>query len=153
MTPTQAPDFYKTLQRHEGLRLKPYKCSRGFWTIGYGHKLESEPTAAMKRKGITVKEANELLYQDVLEAKAGLDRTIPWWRNLSETRREILINMAFNLGISGLLQFKDMLNHLENNRFAEAAQEMRDSLWRRQVGDRALELARRMEPMMVHSQS
>jgi lysozyme len=69
------------------------------------------------------------------------DRTLPWWRNLSPVRQRVLVNMAFNLGMVGLLTFKNTLGAMQNGSYAAAAAGMLSSKWATQVGVRAERLA------------
>ena len=69
---------------------------------------------------------------------------MPWARALSPERQAVLVNMAFNLGIAGLLAFKRMLAACERGEYAAAAREMLDSVWAKQVGARAVRLAEQM---------
>lgn len=124
------------LKRDEGLRLKPYRCSAGKLTIGYGRNLEDV--------GITQAEAEAMLMADIKAARRELDRVLPWWRNLSAVRQDALVNMAFNLGITRLLGFKNALAAMQAYDFDRAADEMLDSRWAAQVGDRAKRLAHMM---------
>jgi lysozyme len=73
---------------------------------------------------------------------AELDKALPWWRSLNDTRQRALVNMCFNLGISRLLQFKRTLNALEDGRWDDAADAALESRWATQVGQRATRIAR-----------
>ncbi|MDX8383556.1 MAG: glycoside hydrolase family protein [Ghiorsea sp.] len=125
------------LKRHEGFRGQPYKCSAGKTTIGYGRNLDANP--------MTEYEAEILLKHDVEQAENELYGHYPSYRLLDETRRNVLINMVFNLGISRFLKFKKMHKALLHGDFREAAYEMRNSKWAIQVGARAVELSGQME--------
>lgn len=122
---------------HEGLRLKPYTDTANKLTIGVGRNLDDV--------GITKEEAMLLLNHDLNRVTNQLDSKIPWWRELSHVRQNVLISMAFNLGVSGLMQFRSMLSALQDGDYAAAAQEMLASRWASQVGNRAMELAYLME--------
>lgn len=126
------------IKRHEGLRLRPYKCTAGKLTIGYGRNLEDV--------GITEEEAMCLLEGDLRTATGECHRLFPNFSSLSDMRRAVLINMMFNLGVNRLSKFKKMREALANNNFKEASIEMLDSKWAKQVGDRADELSY----MMAH---
>jgi lysozyme len=126
----------RELTRDEGLRLKPYRCSAGKLTIGIGRNLDDV--------GISHGEAEILLRNDIARAEADLDRDLPWWKTLDEVRRRVLVNMAFNLGIRGLLGFKNTLELVRTGRYLDAAQHMLDSKWAKQVGPRAVRLATMM---------
>jgi lysozyme len=123
------------LKRDEGLRLKPYQDTVGKLTIGYGRNLVD--------KGISEEEAEMLLIDDVLYLRNRLTR-YPWFLVLNEPRQEVIINMAYNLGMTGLLGFKRMIAALNAHNYSLAADEMLDSRWARQVGRRADELALQM---------
>ena len=125
------------LKRHEGLRLKPYRCTAGKLTIGYGRNLDDF--------GITENEAESMLITNADLVGNELVVKLPVLRELNSAREEALINMAFNIGVSGLLEFKKMIAALENADYDEAAKQMLDSKWARQVGSRSAELARQMQ--------
>lgn len=126
------------LKRHEGLRLKPYRCTAGKLTIGYGRNLED--------RGITQGEAESMLWRDVAEVRDYLEDVFDaWWFSLDGVRQAVLVNMAFNLGGPGLLKFRKMIDAVSWGRWEDAAREMLDSRWAQQVGNRATELAKQME--------
>lgn len=126
-------DIAKTLiRRHEGLRLKPYQCTAGKTTIGYGRNLDDV--------GITQEEADALLDYDlarVLQEAAQLD----FWHSLDDVRQAAIADMLFNLGLSRFLGFHNMLAAMRVADYEKAAVEMLDSRWAKQVGSRAVRLA------------
>ncbi len=121
----------------EGLRLKPYRDTMGIFSIGIGRNLESV--------GISEAEARYMLDNDIDRVVRGLDAHVSWWRNLDDVRQEVLVNMGFNVGIAKLLKFEKMLSALHEGDFRRAAAEARDSLWYRQVPNRAKRLADALE--------
>ena len=125
------------LVKHEGLRLHPYKDSVGKLTIGCGRNLDDV--------GLTASEAMLLLDHDIEGVFVDLDKFLPWWRGMSENRQRVLADMCFNLGIVRLKGFRNALTAMEAGAWFEAAAEMRDSKWARQVGPRAETLATMME--------
>lgn len=124
------------LLRHEGLRLKPYRDSVGKLTLGVGRNLDDV--------GISRDEALVLLRNDVARTQAALDAALPWRGGLDPVRGRVLVDMAFNLGVAGLLGFPDTLAAVRAGRFAQAAEHMLASRWAGQVRARALELAAMM---------
>lgn len=126
----------KQLVLHEGLKLEPYKCTAGKLTIGVGRNIEDI--------GISEDEAMFMLDSDIARVRDELDRALPWWSELTEARRNVLIDMCFNLGISRLLQFQNALTAIEEGRYDDGAAEMLDSRWAKQVGARAENLAEAM---------
>jgi lysozyme len=121
------------LVRDEELRLKPYPDSVGKLTIGVGRNLSD--------KGISFQEAQLLLANDIADATADLAAKLPWTATLDDVRKGALLNMTFNMGIGGLLEFHDFLAKMQAGNFSGAAGAMLDSLWARQVGPRATRLS------------
>ncbi len=130
-------ELINQLTRDEGLRLAPYRDTVGKLTIGVGRNLDDV--------GISEEEARYLLENDLRQAMRDVLKHMPWASHLDPIRYGVLVNMAFNLGISGLLQFGRMLAALRSRDYDEAAREMINSMWAVQVGDRAVRLARQMQ--------
>ena len=124
------------IKKHEGLKLKPYKCTSGKLTIGYGRNLEDN--------GISKAEAEQMLYNDIQNCYAECVK-FSFWNNLNEARQAVLIDMCFNLGITRLKQFKKMFAALGEGNYTLAAREMENSSWHKQVKTRAAELSQIME--------
>lgn len=124
------------LIRDEGLALKPYHDTGGAISIGYGRNLTA--------KGISRDEAFMMLDNDIWSVTNEVFDAFPWISTLSDPRRGVLLNMAYNLGLHGLMAFRKMLAALQAGNFAMAAEEMLDSAWATQVGDRAHRLAKQM---------
>lgn len=125
------------LVRHEGLRLKPYHCTAGKLTIGIGRNLDDS--------GISQSEAYIMLINDIMNCEKQLQAKIPdIYNGLDEVRKSVLLNMCFNLGISGLLGFKNTLAFIKARDWERAANNMLVSRWAKQVGRRAIELSELM---------
>jgi lysozyme len=124
------------IKRDEGLRLSPYKDSLGKLTIGYGRCLDT--------RGITKDEAEYMLANDLHSVRIELAARIPWITDLNEARQAVLQNMAFNMGIPGLLGFRTTLALVKGGQFVEAAKAMLESKWAKQVGTRATRLTQQM---------
>ncbi|MDD2229527.1 MAG: glycoside hydrolase family protein [Candidatus Cloacimonetes bacterium] len=125
------------LIRHEGLRLKPYRCTAGKLTIGVGRNLDD--------RGISQKEAYVLLENDIQNCEKQIMDEIPEIYNvLDEVRKSVLLNMCFNLGIGGLLGFNNTLAFIAAGDWERAANGMLASKWAKQVGRRAIELSELM---------
>jgi lysozyme len=134
-------DFKERLKnmliRHEGLKLKPYRDPVvGKLTIGVGRNLDDV--------GISEDEAMYMLENDIRRAEETAGHCCAahgvLFESLPEDARLVLIDMAFNLGYR-LKSFRKMFAALKRGDFIEAAKEMLDSRWARQVGHRAEELA------------
>lgn len=125
------------LVRHEGLRLKPYRCTAGKLTIGIGRNLDD--------RGISQKEAYAMLERDIQDCEQWLIDEIPEvYNKLDEVRQSVLLNMCFNMGIKGLLEFKNTLSFIGAGDWERASNNMLASKWAKQVGMRAIELSEMM---------
>ena len=121
----------------EGIRYKPYKDTIGKLTIGVGRNLDD--------RGLRPAEVELMLKNDIDEAENIAKKLVPAYDKLSESRKAVLINMAFNLGETRLAGFKNTLKFINSGDYVQAAKNMRDSLWYKQVGARAERLAKVME--------
>lgn len=133
---------------HEGFSATPYKCSAGKWTIGYGRNVEANPIPGkdltyLHGHGISKTEARELLLLDLHSLRLELER-IDEFQRCSDARQAVLIDMAYNLGMRGLLAFQKMWEALRHGRYQVAAAEMLDSKWAQQVKTRAMRLSTMM---------
>lgn len=127
------------IKLHEGTgpvkngRMMPYRDSEGLLTIGYGRCIE--------RVGISMIESDQLLDHDIARATSDCVRSFPWFMELDEVRQAVIVSMVFNLGLDGFKKFRRTISHIERSEWGEAAEEMLDSRWARQVGRRATELS------------
>jgi len=124
------------LRQDEGFRSRSYQDSVGVWTVGYGHNLQGGPPLTMR--------AAAMILDDDLTAAEGACATFPWFDEIDEVRQFVVANMVFNLGLGRFAPFRKMIAALRAARYDEAAAEMLDSVWARQVGDRAVRLAEMM---------
>lgn len=124
------------LIKHEGLKLKAYKCPAGKTTVGVGRNLDDN--------GITRDEALYMLQNDIEKFDHDLRLAFRWYANLSGPRQAVLISMAFNMGMGGLFEFKKMIASIEAGDYTQAANHMMNSKWASQVKRRASELAQMM---------
>jgi len=137
------PKLIALLILHEGLRLSPYLCTAGKLTIGVGHNLDAKPILGVGPwTRITRERAMQILAADLQEVIIGLEKTLPWIETLNEPRQAVLVDMAFNLGLKGLLGFKKFLGSLQDKAFDKSPAHMFDSKWAQQVGYRAKRLAK-----------
>ena len=128
-----AERLLKDLMRDEGVRLKVYRCPAGRLTIGVGRNLQDV--------GISSMEAVDLLGNDIARVISELNAALPWWRGVPEPGQRALANMAFNLGLTRLMEFQRMIAALRAGDYEAAAAEALDSKWAEQVGARAERIA------------
>ena len=126
----------KQLKKHEGLELKPYKCTSNKLTIGIGRNLEDV--------GISEIEAEYLLMND-LDTYMTAAKTYDWYNGLNDARKAVIVSMLFNMGQTNFNKFLKMKQALDVGNHAEAGKQMLDSRWAKQVKGRAVELSKQME--------
>lgn len=113
----------QSIKKYEDLRLKPYFCPAKKLTIGYGRNLQDN--------GITYTEAELMLENDLLNLKLELIDGLPVFKTLNSVRQNVILEMAYNMGLPHLLEFKNTIKYLEKKMFLEASKEMLDSAWHR----------------------
>lgn len=132
------PQLIDDIKRDEGCRLTAYKDTVGVVTVGYGHAHVAPGTVW------TQAQADSALDADIAIAVHDLDFRLPWWRKLDDVRQDVLAEMAFNMGVEGLLGFHNTLAFVEAGNYAAASGGMLASKWAKQVGARATRLAAMM---------
>jgi lysozyme len=130
---------YDQLRRDEGEVLHAYQDSLGYWTIGIGILID-------KRKGGGLRpEESVFVFENRLRlVNEELDKRIPWIGKLDPVRRGVLINMAFQMGVGGLLGFENTLAMIEKGDYQGASKGMLNSLWAKQTRARAQRLSNQM---------
>ena len=125
------------IKLHEGFRSKPYKCTEGYLTIGYGQRLDY----------IEVDEetAEKWLMEKVDKIKNKLDLKFSWYSKAPQEVQDIVVNMSYQMGVSGFSKFKKTIKYLEQGLYHKASTEMLDSLWSRQTPERSKELSDRLK--------
>jgi GH24 family phage-related lysozyme (muramidase) len=131
----------------EGQCLAVYKCTEGHKTVGVGHMLKRIDPEFDFNVGdtITQERSDELLEQDLDMTIKDCIHAIPTWDYLPEEVQLICANMIFNLGRSRFMEFALFRRALQNQDWKEAAAQMTDSLWHRQLPNRSTRLIKRME--------
>ncbi len=134
------------LTADEGLRLKVYDDHNGE-LIKKGYTVIAQPTLGIGRElsmfGITEDEARYLLMNDIQRVLKEAE-AFEWWNHLNEPRKICVANMLFNLGLTRFNKFKKFQAALNTKSWSEAADEMMDSRWAKQVKTRALRLEKIM---------
>lgn len=115
--PLDAADF---VAKHEGLRLKAYRCPAGVWTIGYGHT-----GGVIEGATVTKSEARCLLEGDLRQAARELTPyvNVPVTANMHIA----LLDLAFNVGVPRLVtKFPKLMRNLNTRHYKSAALEFLD---------------------------
>ena len=123
------------LIRHEGMKLKPYRCTSNKLSLGAGRNIQDN--------GITEDEARYLLKNDIDRSRKELE-TFYWFKGLDDVRKDCLTNMVFNIGFPTFIKFVGLISDLQDKDYKSASLNMLDSRWAKQVKGRAKELAEQM---------
>lgn len=123
------------IRRDEGVQKKAYRDTVGKITIGIGRNLDDV--------GLNDEEIDFLFENDLDRAVNEARQMVTVFDTLSETRKAVLVNMAFNMG-GKLSGFQKFLAAVGEGRYVDAGREMLDSVWAQQVGARALRLSQQM---------
>jgi lysozyme len=129
-------NIVELLTLHEGYRQRPYRDTVGKLTVGIGFNLDDT--------GLYLDEAQAVLSLRLARVWRELAGSNLWMTNLDPVRQAVLLDMAYNLGVPGLLKFKNTLADVRAARYDEAASKMLQSKWAGQVGRRATRLAQMM---------
>jgi len=117
---------------NEGFRPQKYTDTRGFLTIGYGFCIDA---------GISEFSAASLLEAQLAEAEADVSNW-DWYASVDAVRKSVLTELAFNMGIHKLQGFHNMLAACSSADWPTAANELQNSVWFGQVGQRGPQLVR-----------
>lgn len=133
-------ELTQQLNRDEDRRATVYTDTLGFATIGVGRLVDPRKPGA----GLRDDEMDYMLRNDINDRIDALTRALPWFQNLDDTRKGVLLNMAFQLGTAGLLGFENTLAKIQAGDYATAATMMLQSKWATQTPARAARLAKQM---------
>jgi len=114
------------------------------WTVGYGFT-----NGVHLDSRIAQQQAKRKLEELVIAINRDLSQILTWYKDSSLVTKTVLINMYYNMGRAGLLGFRNTLRYISERNYKQAAANMLKSLWARQVGRRARELARRIETQEI----
>lgn len=137
MTPQGQKNLKDILILHEGFRQFPYMDTTGHLTIGIGRNLNT--------RGISNNEALNLLDDDIAYFSNKLSVELPYFNSLDDVRKIVLVNMCFNLGFNGLLEFKNMLDAIQKRKWEQAAANIISSKAYQQAPNRYRQLADMMQ--------
>jgi len=121
------------IKQEEGFKGIVYKCTEGFDTIGYGTRLP-----------LSEKEAEMILEYRLNILKGNLSGSL-YMLDIDKKAWDILYNMVYQMGVKGVLNFKNMIKALEAKDYKRAGDEMLDSKWAKQTPTRANRLSKAMK--------
>lgn len=129
------------ISRHEGFSAIPRIDVSPMWVIGFGHDITEFAAKNDYPNGISYDDAEKFLESDIATAKISVARELPWTLGMDDARLSALIELAFWIGIGGLMKFTHMLTAMRNQDWSMAANQLLDSLLHKQIPARAEELA------------
>jgi lysozyme len=89
------------IKRYEGIKLKPYRCPAGLWTVGCGHLIGNGSVLPDSwNRTFSVKEVDDLLATDVYRFERGVERYVS--AKLTQGMFDALVSFSFNLGLGTL---------------------------------------------------
>ena len=129
------------LRADEGFRRTVYQDHLGYWTIGVGRLVDPSKPGAGLRDG----EIEMMLRNDIMDRVSQLSKRLPWFNDLDEARQGVLVNMAFQLGVDGLMGFRTTLDLIGKGLYTEASEQMLKSKWASQTPARARRMSEQMK--------
>ena len=144
-------ELKKEIIADEGYENSIYMCSENKATVGVGHMiLESDPEHNLEvGTHIDDERVNELFEKDIETTIAECKKLYYDFDELPDEAQHIIANMMFNLGRPRLSRFHKMKRAVDNREWSEAANQMYDSRWRKQVPNRAERLIERMKSISL----
>lgn len=139
MTETLLEQIKLDLTKHEGCKTEVYLCSEGIPTAGIGHALYADEEMPVGTD-VDMEQVLAWFKEDVDEAVADCCALFLNFASLPDQVQRVLVNMAFNLGRGRLSKFKKLITAVNEGNWQKAADEMVDSRWYNQVGNRSIEL-------------
>ena len=126
-------DLLEKIKHHEGFVEHVYDDSLGIPTIGYGF--------AIKDLVLDEDIAEEILIRKLEKLKRNANARFQWLEDMPQEVQAVVLNMCYQLGVTGVSKFRKAISALQEGDWSEAADEMLDSLWARQTPNRATELS------------
>tara|TARA_B100000900_G_C20555112_1_gene706441 strand:- start:312 stop:752 length:441 start_codon:yes stop_codon:yes gene_type:complete len=134
----------QSVKDHEGYRNKVYLDTLNKRTVGVGHLCVEEFWEDDK-------EYEEKFLMDILEADLqnaikGAEELIQKYQctDIDDLAKELIIEMVFQLGKTGVSKFRNMWKHLSTSAYSAASLEMLDSRWAKQTPNRAKNMSDKM---------
>jgi lysozyme len=134
----------KQVIANEGVRKTAYKDTLNNWTIGVGHLIRLPNEEYLLDKELTDLEVDQIFVTDLNQAIDDARKFIDA-DSIPDEAFEVVVDMAFNLGLTKLLKFKNFQQALKDKDFVKASEEMLNSLWAKQLPNRSKRLAKIME--------
>ena len=126
-------DVIEQLKIHEGYKPTVYKCTEGYDTIGVGF--------AVKDLYLSEEICDRILEEKLEALEERFEKKFDWFKTSPIEVRNVMLNMAYQLGFRGFCKFKKTISYLSEAEWESASEEMLDSKWAKQTPNRAKELS------------
>ena len=134
--PKELESIVEDIKKHEGFRSTVYQCTEGYDTIGYGFAIKDLIIDEDVANLILMKKLHKLLERILI--------AFPWFKDIADKAKSVVVNMCYQLGLSGFSKFKKTIYLIETQQYEDASIEMLDSLWAKQTPNRAKELSEKL---------
>ena len=121
------------IKKHEGYKSTVYQCTEGYDTIGYGF--------AIKDLYLSKDVCDIILTEKLAKLQSNVSNKFEWFDDSPIIIKDAVINMCYQIGLSGFSKFKKTIYYLETEQYEEASVECLDSLWAKQTPNRAKEIS------------
>ena len=123
----------ESIKKHEGYVGIVYKDSLGIDTIGYGF--------AIKDLELDEDICEIILERKLKELETRVNLKFKWFMYMPQEIKDVIMEMCYQLGVGGFSKFRKTIAFLQDKKWAEASEEMLDSLWAKQTPSRAKSLS------------
>lgn len=136
----------ESIKIHEGFRSSVYLCPTGHPTVGYGFRVaDLSPDELALNAGVvepmSKEVAEKILDIKITKFKKQVYNALPWLTYAPMDIQDALCEMAYQMGVAGLLGFKNTLAMIKERKYREAAENMLKSKWATQTPKRAKQIA------------
>lgn len=136
----------ESIKIHEGFRKNAYLCPTGHLTVGYGFRVADLSPDELALNAGAVQPMSKEVAEKILDIKIAkfqkqIHSALPWLRQAPMDIQDALCEMAYQMGVAGLLGFKNTLAMIKEGKYSKAAENMLKSKWATQTPARAKEIA------------
>ena len=136
----------ESIKIHEGFRSSVYLCPTGHPTVGYGFRVADLSADELALNAGVVEPMSKEVAEKILDIKITkfkkqVYNALPWLTYAPMDIQDALCEMAYQMGVAGLLGFKNTLALIKERRYREAAENMLRSKWATQTPKRAKQIA------------
>ena len=128
-----------SIKLHEGYVSRVYKDSLGIDTIGYGF--------AIKDLNLAEDICHIILQRKLELLEKNINKRFDWYKDMPQPIKDVVAEMCYQMGVTGVSNFKKTITFLKNKQWRRASVEMLDSRWANQTPGRANELSERVKEM------